>query len=374
MAPHVVITGWGSILPGDPIPSDETDNVLGAVPDLSPVVAHRVSRLGEAIKRRTGVKQRYYALDPATRVQTETNASLAEKAVRRALDTAGIGPGDIDLIVIGAPLSDYASPPTSVLLQHRLGIESCAEIEVHSNCTGSPKALQVAFDMLRSGRYRRAIVAYSQISSMFLRAEYFTPEKVTIENLALRWIMSDGAGALVLERDGEGIEIIDTRIESIGGLMEPGMTGLAQVAFAAGLDLDGGRILDALTQAGAQHVTQDITKVVKLAPGHLIDGLGNMLKATGIAGADVAEYLLGIPGRHFVNTETRAHFRRITGVDLDPVADFTWVDDYGYCGGATMLVQFDRLMRSNRLKPGAVIAAYLEESSKWMSGGFLART
>jgi 3-oxoacyl-[acyl-carrier-protein] synthase III len=49
------------------------------------------------------------------------------------------------------------------------------------------------------------------------------------------------------------------------------------------------------------------------------------------------------------------------------------MENFGYCGGATMFIQFDRLARSGRLRKGDLVAAYLEESSKWMSGGFLAR-
>jgi len=48
------------------------------------------------------------------------------------------------------------------------------------------------------------------------------------------------------------------------------------------------------------------------------------------------------------------------------------IEEFGYCGGATMFIQLDRLVRSERLRPGDLIAAYLEESSKWMSGGFVA--
>ena len=93
----------------------------------------------------------------------------------------------------------------------------------------------------------------------------------------------------------------------------------------------------------------------------------------GIAGDDVAEFVLGIPGRHFVNDTIIDYFRELVGTE--PAGRYAWsaVDDFGYCGGATMLVQFDRLMRSGALKPGDIVAAYLEESSKWMSGGFIAR-
>lgn len=373
MAAKVAITGAGTCLPGEPVSSDRIDAVLGPIPGLSPSLQGRARRLQEAILKRTGVRQRHYALDPKTRAQTETNVSIAEKAVRPALEMAGIPATDIDLLVIAAPMADYACPPTSALLQDRLGIEKCVEIEVHSNCTGTPKALQIAFDMLRIGRYRRAVVAYTQLSSVFLRSEFYTPGRVGLENLALRWIMSDGAGALVLERDGDGIELLDVHVESIGGLEPAGMVGFSHGGFAHDTPLDGAPFLQSLSMSGAQHVAQDISRVSRLAPGHLVEGLANMLDAGGRKGDGVAEFLLGIPGRHFVSEKIRDYFIKTVDTDPEGRLDFTWVDDFGYCGGATMLVQFDRLMRSGRLKSGDVIAAYLEESSKWMSGGFLAR-
>ncbi|MBK8457821.1 MAG: hypothetical protein IPL47_12525, partial [Phyllobacteriaceae bacterium] len=230
MIAKVTIAGSGSYLPGPPIPSAGLDSVLGAIPGLSPSLEGRARRMQEAVLKRTGVRRRHYALDPATRAQTETNVSIMEKAVRATLDMAAIEPASVDLLVTSGPMADFACPPTSALLQGRLGIEKCAEIEIHSNCTGTPKALQIAFDMLRVGRYRRAIVAYGQLSSVFLRAEYYTPDKVGLENLALRWIMSDGAGALVLERGGDGVELLDVHVESIGGLDAPGMSGFAMAA------------------------------------------------------------------------------------------------------------------------------------------------
>jgi 3-oxoacyl-[acyl-carrier-protein] synthase III len=64
--------------------------------------------------------------------------------------------------------------------------------------------------------------------------------------------------------------------------------------------------------------------------------------------------------------------RRILGADCNGRAPFL-VSQFGYCGGAASLVQFDRMAREGLLAPGSLIAAYVEESSKWMSGGFLVR-
>lgn len=373
MSERVAIIGTGSVLPGNPVPADQVDSVLGAIEGLSPSLEGRARRLEAAILQRTGVRFRHYALDPATRRQTESNASIAEKAVRAALDMAGVAPESIDLIVVGAPMADYACPPTSALLQERLGIERCAEFEIHSNCTGTPKALQLAFDMLRVGRYRRAVVAYSQLSSVFLRREFYLPALVGLENLALRWIMSDGAGAVVLDSGAAGMELLDVHVESIGGHEQAGMRGFAQGSFGYDRSLDGLSVLGALEATGEHHVAQDIGRVSRMAPAHLIEGLANMLEKAGVLGTSISEYLLGIPGRHFVSDAMTGYFHEKTGAELGRNFDFTWVDEFGYCGGATMLVQLDRLVRSGRLHAGDMIAAYLEESSKWMSGGFLAR-
>jgi len=376
MTAKVAIIGSGSHLPGDPVPSENINDVLGEIPGMSSSLEGRARRMQDAILKRTGVRQRHYALDPKTRAQTESNVSIAEKSVRKALEMADIPAESLDLLVVAAPMSDFACPPASALLQERLGIERCMEIEIHSNCTGTPKALQVAFDMLRLGRYKRAAVVYTQLSSVFLRREFYTPGKVGLQNLALRWIMSDGAGALILEGDADGPEILDVHVESIGGFEPAGMSGFSHGAFGHDHPLQGDSFMKELAESGEQQVLQDVARVSKLAPGHLVEGLANMIKTAGIDGSTIDEYLLGIPGRHFVSDGIRDMFRDLVGAEPEPSDrrfDFTWVDDFGYCGGATMLVQVDKLMRSGRLKSGQLVAAYLEESSKWMSGGFLAR-
>jgi 3-oxoacyl-[acyl-carrier-protein] synthase-3 len=370
MGDAIGILGTGHFLPGEPVTADRVEEVLGPVRGLSPRVAARVARLQAEMISRGGIKHRHYALEGTTRRQTETNVSMMEKAARAAFAAAQVEPASVDLLVCAGPMSDYACPPTSVLLQEALGITRCTEIEVHSNCTGTPKGLQIVIDMLRAGRHRRAVFAYAQLSSMFLRSEFFNPEHVGLDNLALRWMLSDGAGAMVLDREGAALRLVDAYVESVGVGREPGMVGGASGALGHAVGLDGLPFYPALHAAGAHHVRQDIADVARHAPYDLIDGLGRMLGAHGVAGDDVSHFLVGIPGRHFMTDEVRAHFVKEVGTDSHRVP-FD-IDEFGYCGGATMLIQFDRLVRSGRLTQGELVAAYLEESSKWMSGGFLA--
>lgn len=374
MVRPIRVLGTGAFLPGEPVPPERVEDVLGRIPGLPPRFAARAERIGVEVLARGGVRARHYALDPVTRAQTETNVSMMEKAVRAALAPAAIEPGSVDLLITAAPMSDYACPSTSALLQGRLGVESLTEIEIHSNCTGAPKGVQIALDMLRVGRHRRAVVVYSQLSSAFLRAEFFNPAKVGLEHLALRWMMSDGAGAIVLdggETADEGPHVLDAYVESTGGLREPGMIGGSAGAFAHEVPLEGRPTFEAIHASGRHHVAQDLTSVGRDAPHQLVEGVARMLERVGVAGADVSRFLLGIPGRRFMTDDVKAFFRRRVGADPD-LAPFD-IEDFGYCGGATIFVQLDRLLRGPGLRSGELVAAYLEESSKWMSGGFVVR-
>jgi 3-oxoacyl-[acyl-carrier-protein] synthase-3 len=360
----------GSFLPGDPVPVERTEEVLGPVLGVPPRVDGRARRLAAEVLSRSGVLRRHYALDPVTRRQTETNVSMMEKAARSALDAAGVEAASVDLVITAGPMSDYACPPTSALLQARLGIPSAEEIEIHSNCTGAPKGLLVALDALRIGRRRRALVCYAQLSSVFLRAEYFRPESVELDHLALRWMLSVGAGAIMLDGGADpdgGPSMLDAFVESIAAGRPPGMVGGATGALAHDLALDGRFFFPALHASGLHHVGQDIGAVRRHAPAQLVEGLGRMLDGLGLSGSNIHHFLLGIPGRHFMTDEVKAAFRTRIGVDPDRVP-FD-VGEFGYCGGATLFVQLDRLLRSDALRRGDLVAAYLEESSLWMSGG-----
>lgn len=367
----VAVIGTGAYLPGEPVPPERVEDVLGRIVDLPARLESRASRIGTEVLQRAGIKRRHYAIDPLTRAQTDTNASMAEKAVRAALEITGESPGTIDLLICAGAMADYFCPPTSALVQDRLGIERCTEIEIHSNCSGAPKGLQVAFDMLRAGRYRRAAVVYTQLSSAFLRSEFFNPQKVRLENLALRWMLSDGAGAVIVDRRAGGLQLLDVFVESRGTGRPAAMIGGLSGALGTEVAFDGSGMYPALFESGQHHVWQDIGEVNRRAPKHLLDGLKEMLDGAGIAASAVDHFLLGIPGRHFMTDALRDYF--INDVGGDPAKVPYDIEEFGYCGGATVFIQFDRLVRSARLRSGDLVAAYLEESSKWMSGGFLVR-
>ena len=226
---RVSIIGTGSFLPNDPIPNDRIDAILGPLNGAPARVQAFIKNIGSRMLANSGVKYRHFAIDPETRKLTHTVATLAEEAGRRALEHARKKPSDVELLLLSSPNYDQTTPPTSTILQERLGIEHCAEMEIHSNCAGVGKCAQIAFDALRTGRYKTALVTYANLSSVYLRSCYFNQARMNKNQAALRYILADGSGAMLLEatdavEDGPvPHELLGTYVESVGANNPPGL-------------------------------------------------------------------------------------------------------------------------------------------------------
>src|SRR4028119_1781684 len=105
----------------------------------------------EWIRSRTGIRERRIA------ASHETTADLAEHAARRALQDAGIGPGDVQLIIVATSTPDYQFPSTASLLQDRLQC-ACAAFDLETACSGFGYALVVAQQFIATGAARTVLV------------------------------------------------------------------------------------------------------------------------------------------------------------------------------------------------------------------------
>jgi len=369
---RVIVSGTGSFLPNDPVPNDRLDDILGTLDDAPARVQGFIKNTAAMMLETGGIQRRHFAIDPETHRLTHTSAALAEEAARRALKAAGKKPTDVELLLVACPMFDCGTPPTSTLLQERLGIEECAEMEIHSNCSGVGKIVQIVFDALRLGRYKTALVAYPQLSSAYLRSCYFTQPAMTKTQAALRYILGDGAGAVFFESvrvDGNGSvphEVVATYIESCGGKREPGMTAGGGLADLVDPDTQIARS----AELGAHHLDQDFTAVSRHAGLFLDQGALRMLKPLGMSLKEVDHFIYSIPGRQLYEANL-SRAKAQYGV-TDEQVKFR-ATNTGYCGGASILLHFDESVRSGELQPGQTAVVYAVESSKWMSGGFIVR-
>ena len=84
----------------------------------------------EWIKSRTGIELRHIAAD------NEYTSDLAYKAALAALESAGVTPGDIDLVLVGTTTPDLIFPNVACLVQEKLGIKACPAFSVEAACSG----------------------------------------------------------------------------------------------------------------------------------------------------------------------------------------------------------------------------------------------
>lgn len=159
-----------------------------------------VDTTDEWIRDRTGIRERRVAADD------QTTGDLAEQAALNALDSAGVEPAEIDLLLVGTTTPDVIFPSTACLLQHRLGIGECGAFDINAACSGFIYALSVADQYIRNGNARRVLV---------IGAETLT-RMVDWSDRATCVLFGDGAGAVVLGPDTEP-GIMSTHIHANGG-------------------------------------------------------------------------------------------------------------------------------------------------------------
>lgn len=365
MLANVKLLGTGKYLPGAPVPFENVEDVLGRIPDMPPKIRAYVDRVKPTLRNIIGMDYYYYALDPQTRQPTETHAGMAAKAARMALEEANLDAGEIDFIAFGgANLERLISPPTSTFVQQELGIRSCAEVSIHANCTASYKALQVAFDALRVGRHRTALVVSSSIISTLFREEYYNPEKITRNQALLRWFLCDGAGALILRATDEeegGLFLEGVCNESVGGMLEPGMY----------TELNGNELLlRKAFDAGVHHFTQDLKRVAEIGPGLFMDACQRMMSDFHIEIDSVSYFLANIPNKLFWDNALSLAKDKF---GIGPERFFSTLKDRGYCGPPAILITLDELLSRHQTQRGESIASVVTESSKWMNAGFCFR-
>jgi len=368
----VSITGTGSFLPNDPVPNNRIDEVLGSLDDAPASVKSFIATAGARMLAESGIETRHFAIDPQTHRLTHTVASLGEEACRRALDRAGKTPGEVELLILASSNYDASTPPTSALLQERLGIKTCMEMEIHANCSGVGKAVQIAYDALRLGRVNTALVVYPQLSSVYLRSCYFNQTRMTKKQAALRYILADGAGAMVLEavnwpaEQQVPHEIIGTFVESVGGDRAPGMTAGGGVANLADPD----KQIPFVYAEGMHHLSQDFTAVHRDAARLLYEGVVRMVEKLRLDPHTIDQCVFSIPSKQLYENGA-GQFMDYFGISQDQVkfrARHT-----GYVGGAAILLHLDEMARNNELNPGKLVVVHSVESSKWMTAGFVAR-
>src|SRR5205807_9305533 len=124
----------------------------------------------------------------------EALSDICLPAAHQALEQAGIDAGSIDLIIVATVTPDMAFPSTGAILADRLGALDAGAYDLSAGCTGFMYAVAQAYGMLAGGLAQRALVVGGDVLSKIL----------DWSDRGTAVLFGDGAGAVVMERVGEG--------------------------------------------------------------------------------------------------------------------------------------------------------------------------
>ena len=182
---HSKIIGTGSYLPEKILTNKELESSLDST--------------DEWITSRTGIKERHIA-GPG-----EKTSDLAYEAALKAIASANITPGDIDLIILATTTPDKIFPSTACTVQAKLGIKECPAFDIQAVCTGFVYALSIADKFIKTNSAKNVLVIGADRMSSITN--------YTDRSNAILW--GDGAGAVILSASNE-VGIISTHIHAAG--------------------------------------------------------------------------------------------------------------------------------------------------------------
>jgi len=280
-------------------------------------IATMVETSDEWIAQRTGIRERRIAAEP------DSSATLGAEAARRALLSAGIDAGELDLIVTATASPDYYFPATASLIGERIGAGEVAGYDLSAACTGFIYALAQAYSQIAAGLAETVLVVGTEVFSRLLD---WSDRSTCI-------LFGDGAGAVVLRRDDDrhGLRGFELGADGSGALL------LSVAAAGHAADHDEGPF-----------VRMNGPEVYKFATRVVVDSSLRSLEAAGLGVEDVDVF---VP--HQANRRIIDHAARRLGLDEAKV--FSNVDRYGNTSAGSIPLCLDEAWRQGRIGPGDIV-------------------
>jgi 3-oxoacyl-[acyl-carrier-protein] synthase-3 len=295
------------------------------VPDAVVSNDHLHERFGfdsDWIVKRTGILERRHALSH------QATSDLCHEASLRCIESTGVNPQDIDLIVLATFTPDMSFPSTACLLQERLRL-SCAAIEIEAACAGFMYALMTGAAYVVSGASDLALVVGGDCNSRILN-----PHDIKTYPL-----FGDGAGAVLLAR----------------GTPEQGLLAYSMGADGAGGDMlcrpAGGSRMKLTPEAlakGLHYMHMDGRAVFRWAVAILCDTIQDVLDAAGLRPSDVDLYIPHQANIRIINAA-------VDVLHIPRSKVFNNLDRYGNTSAGSVPLALDEAVAEGRIRPGQLV-------------------
>ena len=357
---NAYITSTGSFLPGPPVDNDGIEPLLG-------LVDGRPSRLKSRILKANGIRTRHYAID-ADHNTTHSNADMAIGAARQCMAGSPVPLRAVGMLSCATSQGDLVLPGFGSMVQAGLGIPEVELHTTHGICSSSAMAVRAAVNALRLGEQRSALVVASELASrLFKHTRYEAAgghDAIDFDAEFLRWMLSDGAGAWLLEAAPRG------RCLRVDWIRSYSHADAFPVCMSIGRPRDTG---DARSwqdfptyaeaeAAGALLIRQDVRlleHILKLG----VDGALRLIDE-GLLDVRRLDHLLCHYSSH--------HFRsrifdllQMCGAMIPYEKWFTNLYTRGNTGCASILIMLDDFLRQDAGRPGDTLLCMVPESGRF---------
>lgn len=371
MTASVYITGLSKYLPNQPVENDAMEDYLG-------MVSEKAFRTKAIVLRNNGIARRYYALEKGGG-RTHTNAGMTAEAVKALFDDR-FRPQDLQLLTCGTASPDQLSPSHASMVH---GLIGSAPIEIASfagSCCASIQALKFAYLQVLAGDADNAICTGSEMLSHWMLAKFFQKEidnerllsanpMLSFEKEFLRWMLSDGAGAIRLENKPAGtrplkVEWIDIR--SYANEAPTCMYAAAERDSSGELRGWAGFEPEEWLSKSIFSVKQDTRLLGEHMVKHGIRFARSAIDARDFDVATIDHFLPHLSSELF--REPMYQGLRDASIHIPKEKWFTNLREVGNVATASFILMLEELARTRELKPGQRILVFVPESARFSYG------
>jgi len=357
------ITEIGQYLPGEPINNDEVEQYLGQI-------NQRPSRVKSRILKNNGIRQRYYALD-RNQNTTISNTQMAVAAVRDLLNRGEMDPNSIDLLAAATTWPDLLVPGFASMIHGDLSELPPLEAISHQGvCCAGMASLNYTATQVQLGQKQKAVTVASELASRLFKHTRFEAEasqkagnSLSFDREFLRWMLSDGAGAFVVQNHPRGLSL---KIEWIQLMSHANAYPLCMYA---GVDdphslnswMDYPSYLEAAHE-GTLHLRQNVRlleDVIRLG----VEGWLRLIEAGHVDPQEV-DWLLCHYSSHFFRSQIVELLTK-AGCMIPEEKWFTNLYTRGNTGCASIYLMLEELFHSGKLQPGQTIFCFVPESARF---------
>lgn len=355
---QVYIQAAGYHLPGEPINNEQMDDYIAPI--------NRISlRIKNKILAENGIQHRYYAIDKEGKT-TISHARLAANAIEDCLARAETGLQDVGLLAVGSSGSDALIPGFAPMVQGELGAPPMETLSSLGVCAAGVSAIAFAAQSIELGTHQQALVATAEMPSRIFKKSRFAPRGYHSDFDAhfLRWMLSDGAGALLLTnqpraKNGTRLKINWIHQKSFAGdypvCMQLGLTEDRSKSF---LDFPSSSEAEA---AGALSLRQDI----RLLP-HLFDvsihEYVKLVRDGWVASGEIDHFLCHYSSARFIPVVEELLDK--AGLTIPRERWYSNLTTRGNTGSASIFIMLAEFLDSHQVKPGEKIFCFIPESGR----------